>query len=76
MNGTEKEIRLSEAARRLGVDWATAWKLVLKRKLDAQQRANGRWYVQAASVETFARANALEERRGAEVLGPKYEARR
>jgi hypothetical protein len=49
------EISLSQAARRLGLSWAAAWRLVLERRLDARQQPNGRWLVREASLEAYLR---------------------
>jgi hypothetical protein len=54
------DIPLSQAARRLGLSWAAAWRLVLERELDAHQRANGRWFVQRDSLDAYVRGRAAE----------------
>jgi hypothetical protein len=50
---------LSQAARRLGLSWAAAWRLVLERKLEAEQQPNGRWLVRAKSVEAYLREHPV-----------------
>jgi len=54
---TAGDIPLSVAAHRLGVSWATAWRLLLKGDL-VGEKIGGRWVVTSDSVETY-RSGAL-----------------
>lgn len=50
--GTEKSIRLREAAEQIGVHYMTAYRYVRTGSLPAVQR-NGQWYVEAADLAKF-----------------------
>jgi hypothetical protein len=43
-------VPLPEAAHRLEIPWAQAWRWVLTGKLDGEKR-RGRWYVAEASIQ-------------------------
>jgi hypothetical protein len=64
------EIPLSQAARRLGLSWAAAWRLVLERELDAHQRPNGRWFVQKDSVDAYVSRQSLKSSHGRQSPAP------
>jgi hypothetical protein len=58
----QREVTLSEAARKLGMSWQRAWRLMLIGEL-AGRRENGRWFVTCASVERVLRAQAADRPR-------------
>jgi len=46
-------IPLPDAAQRLGLSWAQAWRLVLRGDLKGEQRGSARWWVSVASLEKY-----------------------
>ena len=55
MTGTA-EVSLSAAAHRLGVSWAQAWRLVLRRELEGR-KSGSRWVVSVESLERLAQVS-------------------
>ncbi|MBA2458905.1 MAG: helix-turn-helix domain-containing protein [Gemmatimonadales bacterium] len=51
-------ISLPEAARELGVTWATAWNALLRGRLDGQKRGRV-WVVRCSSVERYRRLRSV-----------------
>ena len=50
------EITLSDAAQRLGISWARAWRLLLTGELEGR-KSQGRWYVSERTL-----ANVVERK--------------
>ena len=55
-------ISLPKAAHLLGLSHTRTYRLCLLHELPAEQRANGRWYVDRQAVERLGRAGAEETR--------------
>jgi hypothetical protein len=53
-----EEVGLAEAAKVMGVTWASAWSALLRGELEGR-KVGGRWRVLRASVDTW-RRNAAE----------------
>ena len=51
------ETTLSDAAQRLGISWARAWRLVLTGELEGRKR-QGRWYVSERTLANVERKSA------------------
>lgn len=48
-------VPLTQAAKTLRMSWPRAWRLVLEGHLQAEQAANGRWYVDSADLARLER---------------------
>ncbi len=57
MSRVKEMIPLAEGARRLKQGWRLTWEMVLRGELPAERR-NGRWWVDAHSVDRLARERA------------------
>ena len=61
-----EQIPLVEAARRLQISWASAWRALLVGRLDGE-KIRGRWFVTRASVKYLAAQREGERERAGSV---------